>query len=276
MRKVFAAILGLVLSLALPVSALADHIEGNTGWYVEYNEAGRVVDNYTQSSWADNVSKLQPGDDITLSIEIRQSNDTPTDWYLSNQVLKSLESGDATGSAYGYTLSYEGPSNSRTLYTSQSVGGMGSAEGLADATNAMDDYFYLGTLSKGEAGKVTLNVALDGETEGNAYFDTLAQLSLKFAVEPNVDPEPVVKNQTVVKNETVVKDTPNTTGTPTGGNTTNYVNRTVSGSKSNLAKTGDETTLFPVYLAIAGAGIVCLALAIRNLRNKKDEEEGDA
>lgn len=260
MKRVFAAFVSFLLALAMPVSAFADHIEGSTGWYVEYNEAGRMVDNYTQKSWADNVSQLQPGDDITLTIEMRQTNDSSADWYLSNQVLKSLESGDAKGSAYGYTLSYEGPSNSRTLYTSKSVGGQGSAEGLAEATNAMDDYFFLGTLTKGQTAKVTLNVALDGETEGNAYFDTLAQLMLKFAVEPNVQNKAVNKNQTVTNNETV------------GGGD----NHIVSGSKTGLSKTGDQTTLFPVYLAIAGVGIVCLALAIRNIRNRKDDEEGGA
>lgn len=257
MKRVLSALLGFLLALALPAAAFAEHIDGSTDWYVEYNQAGNVVDNYTQKSWADNVSKIQPGDDITLTIEIRQNNDTSADWYLSNAVLKSLEDGDASGSAYGYTLSYEGPSNSRTLYESQSVGGQGSAEGLKEATDAMDDYFFLGTLSKGETAKVTLNVALDGETEGNAYFDTLAQLSLKFAVEPNVNPENKTVNKTEEKKETI--------------------NRTIPGNTERLAKTGDQTSSLPIYLAIAGAGIVCLALAIRNVRNKKNEEkEGDA
>lgn len=267
MKKLLATILGLVMVLALPATAFADHIDGNTGWYVEYNNAGQVVDNYTQRSWADNVSHLQPGDDITLTIEVRQTNDSAADWYLSNEVLKTLEDGDASGSAYGYKLSYEGPSNSRTLFESKSVGGEGSVAGLGDATNAMDDYFFLGTLSKGDTAKVTLNVALDGETEGNAYFDTLARLALKFAVEPDVNPQNTTVNKTENKTETVEKQ----------GDGQTIVNRTVSGKSEKLAKTGDQTTMFPVYLAIAGVGIVCLALAIRNVRSKKDkEEEGDA
>lgn len=268
MRKLFAAILGLVLAMAIPATAFADHIDGQTGWYVEYTSSGQMQDNYTQASWADNVSKLQPGDDITLTVEIRQSNDTPSDWYLTNSVLKSLEDGDAKGSAYGYKLSYEGPSNSRTLYESKSVGGQGSADGLAEATNAMDDYFFLGTLSKGETGKVKLNVSLDGETEGNAYFDTLARLALKFAVEPNVDPQTITKNNVVTKENVVTQN-------QDAGGGDYIVNRTVSPNREKLSQTGDYTTLFPLYLAIAGFGIVCLALGIRNVRNKASEEEGD-
>jgi hypothetical protein len=255
MRRTIAAVLGLVLALMVPTVALADHIEGKADWYVEYNEAGRLVDNYTQREWADNVSQLQPGDDITLTVEIRQTNEDPADWYMSNEVLKSLEDNDASGSAYGYKLSYKGPSNSRTLYESKSVGGKGSADGLAEATNAMDEYFYLGPLSNGETGKVILNVTLDGETEGNAYFDTLARLALKFAVEPEVEP----KKTTVNIESKEYMDSPTT----------------VTVTRRNLAKTGDESMLFPVYLAIAGVGIVCLVLGIRNMRNKNDEEEDE-
>lgn len=265
MKRVLAAIIGLVLTLALPTMVRAEHIKGSTDWYVEYNESGEVVDNYTQKSWADNVSQLQPGDDITLEVEVRQTNDTPADWYLTNEVLKSLEDGDASGGAYGYKLSYEGPSNSRTLYESKSIGGRGSAEGLAEATNAMDDYFFLGTLEKGQTGKVVIQVALDGETESNVYFDTLARLKLKFAVEPTVS-EPTTK-ENVVDEEEVVE---------VGGGQQTVVNRTVSPNRQRLSKTGDPTTMLPLYLAIAGLGIVCLALAIRNVRSKKNKEEGDA
>lgn len=310
MKRIYAIILGLVLALASPAMAFADHIDGKTGWYVEYNSAGELTDNYTQLAWADNMSQLQPGDDITLTVEIRQNNDSSAEWYLTNEVLKSLEDGEAKGSAYGYKLEYIGPSDSRTLYESKSVGGTGSAEGLAEATNAMNDYFYLGTLNKGETAKVVLNVALDGETEGNAYFDTLAQLSLKFAVEPNVTTQDQIdRNTTIKKEETVTKDqvvnetktvdknqTVNTTKDTTSNRTVSEdkvvdevvtvnrqqgsqqesaVNRIISGDRTGLTKTGDRTTLFPLYLAIAGLGIVCLALAIRNLR-KKDDDKGGA
>lgn len=306
MRRLFATILGIVMAFMLPATALADHIDGETGWYVEYDEAGKLKDNYTQKVWADNMSQLQPGDDITLTIEVRQTNKTAADWYISNEVLKSFEDEDATGSAYGYTLSYVGPDKSRVvLYESKNVGGRQSEEGLKEATNAMDEYFLLGTLTKGQTGTVSLDVSLDGETEGNAYFDTLARLKMKFAVEPNVTDQSQTSNsnannqrntvtkdkvveetRTVDKNETinrtkdddgvrVVKEdkvveeivTVNSENIVTDGD---VVRRVIPGDRSGLATTGDQTTLFPVYLGIAGLGLVCLALAIRNLRNKDD------
>jgi hypothetical protein len=58
-----------------------------------------------------------------------------------------------------------------------------AGEGLHEATDALTDYFYLDTLSSGQSGTVTLKIALDGETQGNDYQDTLADLQMNFAVE---------------------------------------------------------------------------------------------
>lgn len=260
MRRLTTALCALALTLALPVTALADHVQGRSGWYVEYNDAGRLVDNYSAKEFAEDVSRLQPGDDITLTVEARQSAEGSADWYISNEVIKSLEDGDASGGAYGYKLAYEGPSGSRTIYSSASVGGIGSTAGLADATNAMDGYLYMGTLSKGETGKVTLNVSLDGETEGNAYFDTLAQLSLKFAVEPQVAGQ---GNRTG-------------TGTPGGPLTGMMEGTTGPGTtRQRLVQTGDRTSALPLYLVIASLGVVCLALAVRGMHDNGDDGTDD-
>ena len=90
----------------------------------------------------------------------------------------------ASGSAYTYILRYDGPNNTRTIYESDTVGGETTINlGLASATSSLKDYFKLGSLKAGESGKVTLTVALDGETEGNAYQNKLADLKLNFAVE---------------------------------------------------------------------------------------------
>ena len=79
------------------------------------------------------------------------------------------------------------------LYSSEVVGGEGAKEeGLHQATNGLEDYFYLGRLSKDEQAMIRLYVQLDGETQGNAYQDTLAKLQMNFAVEG-------VTTQTVVK-----------------------------------------------------------------------------
>ena len=233
-----------VLAMAFPATAFASHLNGSTNWLVEFGTDGKMTDNFSNKTWADEVGGLQPGDDITFTINLSHKNSTACDWYMSNEVLKSLEEGVAKGSAYGYVLTYEGPSDSRTLYNSNIVGG-DNTSGLSDATSGLEDFFFLDNLKKDQTGAVKLVVSLDGETEGNAYFDSLAQLKMKFAVEM-----------------------------PTNNNNNNNNSGTSSGSRTSV-QTGDETNLFPFYVVMIVAGLGLLALGVTSVRRNKREQAGN-
>ena len=241
MKKIISAVMAAALAFAvLPVAAMAESIPHPGNWRVTYTSDGKMTDNYSASEYVDAVSGLQPGDDITFAITLSHENDSKADWYIANDVVKTLEeNSEASGSAYEYRLTYTNPSGQvSTLYDSEVVGG-DEGNGLADATNALEDYIGLGQLSKGQTAKVELRVALDGETEGNAYFDTLARLKLKFAVEP--EPEPTRRTE----------------------------RRTV--------QTGDETRsrLFPLYVIMAVSGVALAGLATYGvIERRKEKREG--
>jgi hypothetical protein len=181
---------------------------------------------------------------------------------MTNKVLSSFEDNStANGGAYTYELIYvDGSGTQNVLYSSQTVGGENNAagEGLHSATGALEDYFYLDTLSSGQSGTLTLQVALDGETQGNAYQNTLADLQLNFAVEM----------------------TASGSGTnTTDGNTSNDNGSTITSNKSNItktAKTGDPTQMVPYVVMTAVAGVVILILAIFSLKRRKKETKGAA
>ena len=119
-------------------------------------------------------------------------------------------------------------------------------QGLEQATNALDDWFYLQTLSQGESGKLTLNVAFEGETEVNDYMDTNGSLDLKFAVE-------------------LTRKDASATGPGNNSKKSSGVN---SGDSSNLM-------LWTAFCAVAAALLLILALfSIRRDRKeaKSDEE----
>ena len=239
--RILVLALAAVLLLALPAVALADHLKGSTDWQVTFNSQGKMVDNFSQEQWADDIGQLQPGDDITFTVNLEHAHPTACDWYMSNDVLKSLEEGYASGSAYSYYLTYTGPSGStRVLYDSNRVGGDDTEEGLGDATSGLKDYFYLDNLKKGQTGEVQLVVGLDGETEGNAYFDTLAQVQMQFAVEM--------------------------------GSSSSSTHKTTSSSR-NTVRTGDDTNLFPFFVAMAVSGALLLALAVYSLVTRRREEK---
>lgn len=222
----------LLLPLLFSKTAGAKHLTGDSDWSVTYTSGGQLRDNYSESGVEADIRQLQPGDDLTVSVRIRHENGTGADWYVSNEVIKSLEAGDATGSGYGYVLSYEGNGKSTELYRSATVGGTGS-EGLVEATKSLEDYFYLDTLKQGQEGILRLVVTLDGETEQNAYFNKFARIRLMFAVEEQ--------------------------DTTSGGG---------ASSDRKIVKTGEETNIAPAYVVMIASGIGLLAFIIFDSRRK--------
>ena len=246
----FVALLALGLALAwacaMPATAHAEHLKGAEGWTVTFNSDGKMEDNFSQKKWADDLKGMQPGDDITFTVTLKHEHKTTADWYMANEVLKSLEEGandkNAEGSAYEYLLTYTDPDGkTKTLYDSETVGGDNS-KGLNEATNALEEFFFLDSLAKGETAHVDLKVTMDGETEQNAYFDTLAQVKMKFAVElPDTEPE----RKTVSSHRTIVK-------------------------------TGDDTDLLPYFAIMIGSGVLLLAIAIATVVRRRRDREEDA
>jgi len=220
-----------VALLALPATAFADSYTGDSSWTVTFTTDEQLVDTYSAKYWADDVSKLEPGDDLTITVTLIQEHPSTADWYMANDVIKSLEDGKAKDSAYEYKLTYNGPSGSKELYNSETVGGDNS-QGLKEATSALKDFMYLDNLTKGQTATVQLVVTLDGETEQNAYFNTLAQLKMKFAVEAN----------------------------PAGA------------AAKPIVQTGDNTDLFPFYVAMTISGAVLLVIAARNIMSRRREK----
>jgi len=251
------AVLVVALAIVFPVTAFARSLDPGTDWKVTFTSDGKMSDTFLNQEWEDAVSGLQPGDDITFTVKLLHENATACDWYMSNDVIKSLEDSDedAAGSAYEYLLTYAGPSGGepKVLYgkdknTGNTIGGdADDTKNLHDATSGLKDFLYLDNLKKGQEGTVTLKVTLDGETEGNAYFDTLARLKMKFAVEMSTN-----NNNSGNKSGTSAKTT--------GGRTS--------------VRTGDETNLFPFYVVMIVAGLGLLALGVANVRRNKREQAG--
>ena len=185
--------LAALIVLGLGLTARAENFTGGEGWQVVLGENKRMTSNFTSEDIDKVMSGLEPGDTATFMVSIIHDNKETTAWYLSNQVLYSLEdrSDTAAGGAYEYKLIYtDAHGTDKVIFSSDTVGGEGSrdsgaGEGLHGADSALRDFFWLDKLSKGEQGKVTLWVKLDGESQGNSYQDTIADLKIKFAAEFN-------------------------------------------------------------------------------------------
>lgn len=206
---------------------------------VTFTADGKMADENLQIDF----SGLEPGDVETFTVSVRNQNSSTTRWYMSNEVLKSLEDGyKIGGGAYTYILTYKGPKGTTTtIYNSTDrandyVGGEHGTNtsvpvGLHEATSNLENFFFLDTLNRGESGTVSLTVGLEGETQDNSYQNTEARIRMNFAVELS-------------------------------NSSTNPSNRTA-------VKTGDENNLIPYYVGMIIAGLLLLYLALDAYTDRK-------
>ena len=254
-KKILCLGLTLVMTVGAATTAFAKDYQGADGWNVTF-DGSNMNSNFQDSDVTDEMANIQPGDSIELKVQVTNSDSGKTDWYMTNEVIQTLEDAQATaeGGGYTYRLTYVGADNTENvLYDSTTVGGEGASkagEGLKQVDNSTQEYFYLGRLASGESGIVHLTVGVDGETQGNGYQLTLAKLRMNFATEK------VTEGTTTTKENKVEKKVPGK-------------NNVVTTTKR--VKTGD-TNLILRYCALAlVCGIVCLILAIFSMNKKKKE-----
>ena len=277
MRKIKAmtCFLSGLTALCLAAPSLPAHAEtyyGDDGWKVVFTSDKKMESTFNTKDINDVVGGMQPGDNVIITLDLKNENKA-TDWYMKNEVLYSLEDRSANketgGGAYTYRLVYTDKDGKEdVLFDSDTVGGEGAAdvtsrmgEGLKGATNALKNYFYLDTLKKGEAGAITLEVALDGETQGNDYQKTLADLEMNFAVEMRATaptPDGPGSHRTY-------PDPPGNPGTP-GVPASNT-------SGTGVVQTSDDNHIL-LYTVLSGvSGLMLLLFCIYSFREHKRREE---
>lgn len=280
MKKKGLILLGVLALLSgRAVTVQAEDYQGEAGWSVRFLGDG-LESNFKTADINDAIYNLQPGDSIAITVALENGGSGAADWWMTNKVLRSLEDTQevAAGGGYTYTLIYENPEGTeQILYTSDTVGGEKSGdagEGLREATDSLEEYFFLDALNAGERGYIYLTVSLDGETQGNAYQDTLADLQMNFAVEEtartlvpvedNQDPEGPGGSGGEGENPGPDGTVPEGT-VPGGGRGT-----------SRQPKTSDDADIFPYAALSLAFGIGLLILALYSMRHSGEERKGGA
>lgn len=266
-KRILCLSLAAVMSLGAALPVCAEQHQSSRDWQVAFD--GKKMDsNFSSSQMAEEIYSIQPGDSMELKVNLNNSGGKDTDWYMTNEVLATLEDSQqtASGGAYTYRLSYVSPGGEEdVLFDSESVGGEGDSgqagEGLHQATGSLEDYFFLDTLTNGQSGSIHLNVKLDGESQGNDYQDTLARLQMNFAVEEvergavtvNVTPTPVTRTNTVRR--LLDQDTPT--------------------AITAAVQTSDPTQILPYCLAALAAGVALLIVGIVIMRRRSAERDAE-
>ena len=188
-KKILCLAMTVIMAAGVHTTAFAKDYQGADGWQVNFT-GGKMESNFKSSDVTDELANIQPGDSIELKVQLKNSDSTDTDWYMTNEVIQTLEDAQssAEGGAYEYKLTYVGSNNAeKVLYDSTTV----------------QEYFYLGRLASHNTGTVHLTVGVEGETQGNGYQLTLAKLRMNFAVEKVSAGKTITKNKIVKTTNTV-------------------------------------------------------------------------
>lgn len=189
-KKWMCLVMMLLLTLGSGVTVHADVIPTDRDDYkVEYT-GGDLISNFSSDELANDIRELQPGDIVIISIELVNSSKNTVDWFMSKEIMESLEDGrEASGGGYNSRLVYKSSNGEERLLYSLELGGEteeGEPEGLHQLPAyypSEGEFFFLERLESGAGSRLELTFELDGESQGNAYLATLAQMQMKFAVE---------------------------------------------------------------------------------------------
>ena len=238
MSKITTLLLALMTVLMMCQAAFAESYDGGT---FSYN--GSSISNSKAAATIDQaISNLEPGDSMTFTFTYKNDSDVSTEWYLENQVVKTLEEQGGVNGGYTYELVNNGKKEGRVvIFSSKAVAGQSSEnpdktdQGLKSATNATGDWLYIDTLAAGQSGSTTLTVALDGESQANSYQNTNGQLRIAYGVEDTAVGEDIIKHKGV--------------------------------------NTGDTTNLIVPVAAFIGAMILLILAILSYRKDRKDGEE---
>ncbi len=249
-KKILCLAMTVIMAAGVHTTAFAKDYQGADGWQVHFT-GDKMESNFENKTVSDELAAIQPGDSIELKVQLKNSDKGETDWYMTNEIIQTLEEAQesAEGGAYEYKLTYVGSDNTeKVLYNSDTVGGEGSSktgEGLKELGNSTEKYFYLGRLASNGTGTVHLTIGIEGETQGNGYQNTLAKLRMNFAVEK-------VKVSNTITKTKIVKTT-------------------------NTVKTGDtaRVLLFCVLALISGLILLAYGIYTLNKNTKRRRQKGE-
>ena len=199
MKRRFMMILALTMALVIGLtSGVFAESKEVTGYC--YFDGDEIVSDFDSDIVVKTVRGLEPGDEVTFKVKFENQYPATTHWYMRNEALKTLEeSYDRTqNGGYTYRLTHYGPNGEKqVLFDNSEVGGEAKPadmEGLHQATNALDEWFFIQDLKEDQHGFTELYVKFDGDSEVNDYMDTAGKLLVAYAVElDSTNPEKLRK-----------------------------------------------------------------------------------
>ena len=112
--------------ICAPAAARAETLTSERN--ISFTSDNKLSEDRSAADMNSAVYELQPGDDITITLNLKNDNASAANWYMTNEVLQSLEEtagSGASGGAYEYELTYTDPAGARAEGRGHIAGGAG-------------------------------------------------------------------------------------------------------------------------------------------------------
>lgn len=197
-------ILGMLLALFLGLGTVS--LAADAEPTVTFDGKQIVHSNYDVTDFGDAFDNMLPSETRTQEILLKNADQRAIDFYMSAQVLKSLQEIGADNAFYHVSLDLVQNGISTRIYGDGqelvTVGGSNNgARGLKELDDSLDTYYLLAVMKAGETAKLQLTVELDGESGDNVYMARDGKIQFDFRVQYD---DPKAPEVITVKGDPVV------------------------------------------------------------------------
>ncbi|WNV56989.1 MucBP domain-containing protein [Oscillospiraceae bacterium NTUH-002-81] len=195
---------GILLALFLGMGTVS--LAADAGPTVTFDGKQIVYSNYEVTDFGDAFDNMLPSETRTQEIILKNADQRAVDFYMSAQVLKSLQEIGEDNAFYHVSLDLVQNGTFTRIYGDgqelATVGGSNNgARGLKELDDTLDDYYLLAVLKGGETAKLQLTVELDGESGDNVYMARDGKIQFDFRVQYD---DPKAPEVITVKGDPVV------------------------------------------------------------------------
>ena len=92
-KRILCLAMALMMMVGTFSTVQAKELVGKDHWKVSF-DGSQMTTNFGKDQMNDELSNIQPGDSMTLKVKIENKNSQYTDWYMTNEIIKTLEATD--------------------------------------------------------------------------------------------------------------------------------------------------------------------------------------
>lgn len=241
MKKAAAFLLCLAILFAGSAPAFAE----GTKTIIFKGEAEKFVTNISGDVQQLGFTNMQPGDERSLTLTLRNDDAQKMTFYMSAEILDNIAEKTADGQAvYDFVISRNG----EVFFSTVIGGGQAYNQTVGDQYLDASNNILLDTLGKGESNTVTITLKLDGDSAGNSYMNQTGQIQLVFTVATPTPNEPV----TVINN----------------------ITKYITGQGTTVTQNSPYTGLSSPWLWISVV-LIAAAVIVLVVINKRKRKDGD-